>query len=429
MGDAGPARSAGFRDVLAVGEFRVLFAAQLVSVAGDQLARVALSVLVYERTRSPAWTAATYAMTFLPDLVGGPLLSGIADRRPRRTVMVTADVLRTVLVLAMVPAGAPLWLVGALVAVVQVFNTPWGAARAALLTQILVGERYVVGQAMFNVATQTAQVVGFGLGGVLVAGLGPHGALAVDAATFAGSAVLVRFGVRHRPAAMGVDQATRGSWWGQVSGGVALVWTSLRLRALVALACVSGIYIAAEALAAPYAAGIGVGAVAVGMLFAAYPTGAVLGMALLPRWSAQRRLRWMVPMAMLSCAPLIGCVVRVGLVPTLALWTAGGVASAYNLTASTAFVQAVPNARRGQAFGLAVTAMRVTQGIGVVIAGVAAQRWPPHLVVAGAGVVGVVAAAGAGWWWHASLRQGTTSVSSPVADRTRRTGTGAHDYD
>jgi hypothetical protein len=122
----------------------------------------------------------------------------------------------------------------------------------------------------------------------------------------------------------------------------------------------------------------------------------------------------MVPMAMLSCAPLAGCVVRLGLVPTLVLWTAGGVASAYNLTASTAFVQTVPNAGRGQAFGLAVTAMRVTQGLGVVAAGLAAQRWPAHVVVAGAGVLGVVVAAGAGWWWRASLRQATqgTSVSS-----------------
>ncbi|HEX9336091.1 MAG TPA: MFS transporter [Pseudonocardiaceae bacterium] len=417
MGDAERVPSARFRDVLADGEFRALFAAQLVSVAGDQLARVALSVLVYDRTRSPGWTATTYALTFLPDLVGGPLLSGIADRRPRRTVMVTADLLRTALVAAMVPAAAPLWLVGALVAVVQVFNTPWGAARAALLAQILTGERYVVGQAMFNVATQTAQVVGFGLGGVIVAGLGPHGALAVDAATFAGSALLVRLGVRHRAAAIGEPadgSSAHLSWWGQVRAGVALVWTSLRLRALVALACVSGIYIAAEALAAPYAAGIGVGAVAVGLLFAAYPTGAVVGMVLLPRLSAGQRLRWMVPMAMLSCAPLAGCVWRVGLVPTLALWTAGGMASAYNLTASTAFVQTVPNARRGQAFGLAVTALRVTQGLGVVIAGLAAQRWPAHVVVA------------AGWRWRTFPRQ-AASPDSAAGDQTRQTDAYAYD--
>jgi hypothetical protein len=218
------------------------------------------------------------------------------------------------------------------------------------------------------------------------------------------------------------EGAAETSWWRRVVGGVALVWTGLRLRALVALACVSGIYIAAEALAAPYAAGIGVGAVGVGLLFAAYPTGAVIGMALLPKLDTQRRLRWLVPMAMLSCAPLAGCVWRLGLVPTLLLWTAGGIASAYNLTASTAFVQAVPDARRGQAFGLAVTAMRVTQGLGVVVAGLAAQHWPAHLVVAAAGVLGVLAAARAGRWWYLSLRGPT---SDEPASRTHRTGTDA----
>ena len=51
-----------------------------VSVAGDQLARVALTVLVYGRTGSAAWAAATYALTFLPALLGGVLLGGLADR-------------------------------------------------------------------------------------------------------------------------------------------------------------------------------------------------------------------------------------------------------------------------------------------------------------------------------------------------------------
>ena len=150
MGDADRGNPVRFRDVLTVGEFQALFVAQLVSVVGDQLARVALAVLVFDRTHSPAWTAVTFAMTLLPDLISGPLLSGVADRRPRRQVMVTADVIRTMLVAVLVIPGLPLWSAGLLVAVVQLFNTPWGAARAALLPQILEGDRYVVGQAVFS---------------------------------------------------------------------------------------------------------------------------------------------------------------------------------------------------------------------------------------------------------------------------------------
>jgi hypothetical protein len=43
--------------VFGVGQFRALFAARLVSAAGDQLARLALSMLMFDRAHSPAWTA------------------------------------------------------------------------------------------------------------------------------------------------------------------------------------------------------------------------------------------------------------------------------------------------------------------------------------------------------------------------------------
>ena len=57
---------ATFRDVFAVGEFRALWLAQLLSVAGDQLARVAMTVLVYDRTHSPLWSAAASALSWPP---------------------------------------------------------------------------------------------------------------------------------------------------------------------------------------------------------------------------------------------------------------------------------------------------------------------------------------------------------------------------
>src|SRR5437660_1162991 len=78
----------GFRDVFAVAEFRALWGAQLLSVAGDQLARVALTVLVYDQTRSALLAAVAYAASIIPVFLGGILLSGVTDRRPRRQVMI-----------------------------------------------------------------------------------------------------------------------------------------------------------------------------------------------------------------------------------------------------------------------------------------------------------------------------------------------------
>jgi MFS family permease len=96
-----PARAATFREVFADREFRAIWLAEFASVAGDQFARVALTVLVYERTQSPLLTALTYAVSYLPWLVGSLFLSDLADSLPRRDVMVGADLGRMLLVAAM----------------------------------------------------------------------------------------------------------------------------------------------------------------------------------------------------------------------------------------------------------------------------------------------------------------------------------------
>jgi len=78
-------------------EFRALWLAEVLSVGGDQPARVAVLVLVYQRTSLVSWAALTYALTYLPTLVGGLPLAGLADRHRRRELIVVTDVCRAVL--------------------------------------------------------------------------------------------------------------------------------------------------------------------------------------------------------------------------------------------------------------------------------------------------------------------------------------------
>ena len=94
-----PAQRATFRDVCAVREFRALWFSQILSAGGDRLALVALALLIYDRTRSPLLAAIAYAAGTLPYLIGALFLSGIADRFPRREVMVTCDVVRAALLI------------------------------------------------------------------------------------------------------------------------------------------------------------------------------------------------------------------------------------------------------------------------------------------------------------------------------------------
>jgi hypothetical protein len=98
-------------------------------------------------------------------------------------------------------------------------------------------------------------------------------------------------------------------------------------------------------------------------------------------------------MAMLSCAPLIGCAMRPPLAVVLALWILSGVGGAYQLAANAAFVQCVPAARRAQAFGLVQSGLLAVQGIGILIGGAAAERLGPEPVIALAGAAGLSLAA------------------------------------
>ena len=106
-GPAAAGRRRGYRDVFAVAEFRALWAAQVLSVGGDQLARVALTVLVYAHTGSALLAAVAYAASIAPQFLGGLLLSGLADRWPRRSVMIVCDLARAPLAALMAVPGMP----------------------------------------------------------------------------------------------------------------------------------------------------------------------------------------------------------------------------------------------------------------------------------------------------------------------------------
>jgi len=406
---------ARWRDVFGHAEFRALFAAGVLSVAGDQLARVALAVLVFHRTESAGLTALTYALTYIPDLLFGPLLAGFADRFPRRAVMICTDLARAILVAAMAIEGLPLLVVIVLLLGLQAFGSPFNAARAATLPAVLPGDHYVLGKAANDMVVQFSQVLGFGAGGAIVVAVGTSGGLLLDAATFLLSAALIAVGVRRRPAPTNGTDAPRRSYFADLSAGLSLVARTPKLRTLVILATIAGFYVTVEGLAVPYADEIGQGPTAAGLLLAASPAGAVVGMWLITLWPPERRMRLLGPLAALACVPLALCFLTPGLVPTLALWAISGLASAYHLPTSAAFVQAVPDSQRGQAFGVASTALKGSQGLGILLAGVIADGSTPSFALGVMGTLGLAAALAAGAAWSRARRPGPETAGTSLA--------------
>ncbi|MER5673133.1 MFS transporter [Pseudonocardia alni] len=412
-----PDPAGGVRGPFSVPDFRVLWTAEVLSVAGDQVARVALTVLVLSETGSVAWSAGVYALTFLPALLGGLLLGHLADRWPRRRLLIGTDLARAGLVVAMAVPGPGLPVLGALLVLVVLLGGPHTAARSALLPDLLSGDLLARGLALRQVSVQVAQVAGFAGGGLLVATLTPRGALLVDAATFVGSAVLVALGVRSRHAAVaaGPSAATAadaaasepgsamrwaarsGAWWRSALAGLPVVFGHPRRRSLALMAWMLGIFVLPEALAAAYAVAIGAGPAATGLLMAADPAGSAVG-ALVVAYVLPARLRerGLVPLAVGAALPLALTPLAAGLWQAVALWAVSGAcATACLIAAQSGFARATPSAVRGSAVGVAASGLVATQGVAVFAGGILAEWTAPATALGVFGAVGIVLALGA----------------------------------
>ena len=382
-----PAEPATYRSLFSERQFTALFIAQAISLTGDQLARVAIATLVFSETGSALLTALVYAVTYLPWLVGGPLLGGLADRLPRRAVMVSCQLTSAVLVALMAVPGMPLIALAALLFVVILAESPFLSARASLLVDVLPDDRYVLASAMNQLTIQAAQVVGFAAGGALIRLIGPRDALLVNALSFLVSAALVRFGVRVHGAIASVQL---GNSWERMKTGAKVVFGDPRLRGLVLLGWLATFWVVPEGLAAPYAKG---DSTAIGLLLASQPIGSVVGGVVLSRLvRPATRLEVMGWLAVMSCLPLVFFFTTPPLPLAVGLLVISGIGTTYNLPANAAFMQALPAERRGQAFGLVSAGLVAGQGISIALAGACAELTSPGVVIGVAGVLGVAAA-------------------------------------
>lgn len=396
LGPATAPAARSFLSLLRLPEFRALWFADTVSVLGDQIMRVSVAILVYARTGNEIATAAVFALTFLPTLLGGVLLSGLADRFPRKTIMIVTDLARAALFALAALPGLPLGAVVAIVVVAVMLGSAFRSAQTATLPDVLEGEQYTTGLAFRSISLQTAQLLGYGVGGLIAAALSPRWGLVIDALTFLLSAVLLALRVRRRPVPPR-ERRHEARWrdYGHgIGSGIGLILRNPQLRVLAGLALMSGFYVVPEGLAPPYAHQFGGGGFATGLLMAADPAGSALGAWLLVKCvPAEAQRRGMALMAMAPGVVLTLCWFEPGLAPSLVIWAAAGVLSVFQIPAAVEFVRMVPDNQRGVTMGLVNSAMLTAQGLGVVIGGVVADATSAVTAIGLTGVVGVLAGA------------------------------------
>ncbi len=171
--------------------FRLLFGGQVVSDLGDWLDFLALiALIVYRWGLGPSALAALSVAVGLPFAVIAPLSGVWADRLPRKTVMIAADLGRALVVFGLVFAPN-LPTVLALVFVRGVFSTFFGPARQATIAAVVPQDDLLAANSLSQLSFQLSKILGPVLGGLLVAAVGPRTAFMVDAVTFLVSAAFI----------------------------------------------------------------------------------------------------------------------------------------------------------------------------------------------------------------------------------------------
>lgn len=366
-------RPATFREVFSAGEFRGVYAAGLLSWIGDYLAKAAVAAMVLNQTHSKAFSAAAFAIGYLPWIVGGPVLAALAERYPHRRVMVAADLARAVLIGLVAIPHLPTAAIFALLFCTALGTPPFDAARSALIPRILGGDRYVQAVTLQNVTMQAAQFVGY-LGGAGLGTVYPKAALLIDSATFLVSALVLRTTVAsHRP---GLAPEHRTHLLREAAGGFAVVFRTGVLRSIAVLVFALMLFTTVpEGLAAGWAAELtkdpGQQGVYQGLIMVGYPAGFIIGGLVFSRLVSPTNRRHLVrPLGVVAPLVLVPALLHPSATVICGMCLVTGVAVAGLMpTANGLFVQALPDAYRARAFGVMQTGVLVLQGVGIAITG------------------------------------------------------------
>ncbi|MEU7764843.1 MFS transporter [Nocardia sp. NPDC049190] len=372
-------RPAGYRDLVVLVEYRAVLTASALSWAGDYLCKAAVALLVLERTGSVLASASAFAVGYLPWLTAGPVFAAVAERYPTRSVMISCDLARAVLIGLIAIPGVPVSVLLVLLFTSGLLAPPFEAARSALLPHLLTGDRYPVGMAFNNTVFHLAQVLGYAAGGV-IAGYSSHTALLLNAGTFVASAFLLHRYVELRPAALAVTR--RSGLWQETRQGYVVVFGDPVMRAIAFIVFATVTFVVVpEGLAAAWASEIDGGGATQGLIMVANPVGFALG-GLIPTRLARWRTRLIRPLAVSAPLTLVPALLDPPLAGILTLVTASGVVMSLLLPAAqTLFRTVLPDEYRARAFGVMNSGIQIAQGAAILATGAASERFPTATVI------------------------------------------------
>lgn len=366
----------GMPPLPAAPDFRRIWVTTVISQLGDWSARLAVGVIVYENTGRPSLVGAA-ALVFIAPYIGlGQVLTARTERYQRRNVMLVCDVLRAIAFVGLALAGLPIEWFMVLLFLAASVDPVYEAQSSALIVEVARDE-YDAAIRYSHISKQTAQMVGLGIGGVLIAFFEPTTVLLLDAATFAVAAVIIS-GVssrRHTPESpQGVAEV--------LSGGFRFLRSDQTTRnAVIATMITVGAGVGVEsqvAVLGPELAGwngAGLGALAM-----ATPIGTLVAAAIVPTHGSDRAVYYRSLVVTLAAAVGVGVGILIGNVGVvlLAVFFAAGFMFQASMAANILVGKRIPGEHRSTVFGLLQALVLISNGVGAYVGGVFVEWFGPE---------------------------------------------------
>jgi MFS family permease len=376
-------------------QFRALWAAIALSYAGSGAATTALTLYVQQTRGTGTAVAAFLIASQVPRLLG-PLAGTVADRTDLRAVMIGCDVGQAA-VFAAIATLPSFGLLIALTAVATILQTSYNPARTALVPNLVADDELITANALLGTATNLYVAVGPLVGGLLFAAIGPAAALAVNAATFLGSAALTVLvpatpppaETEHEPVLAATATAARFIWGNPVMRTVAI--SICLLLCFLAVDNVALVFLVRDTLGgSAFAYGLMEAVFGVGMLAGSFW---ILGGAG-GRWMATR-------LYLLSCGlsslSSVGSAAAPNLGVLAPIQAVAGSGNGIEVVASETIIQQqVPRGLIGRVYGFTSSATSLGLGVSLALGGLLVDATSPRatfLIAAAGGLLVTLAAA------------------------------------
>jgi MFS family permease len=383
---------------LGVHNFRIYLAAQGVASTGTWMQSIALDWLVLELTGSSAAVGITMALQFLPMLLLGVHGGMIADRYPKRAILMVTQTLNATLSGAL----AVLTLTGhARVEYVYAFALVQGLVIVVdnptrqVFVNELVPTRYVRNAIALNAAVfQTTRLLGPAVSGVLIGTVGTGWAFAANAASYAAPLIglmLIRSAELVPAPAVQRARGQLRSALLYVRGRPHVGWTILLVGVIGTFGLNFPVVLTGMADSTFHG-----GADLYGLFNVMLAVGSVSG-ALFAGGRAHTRLRTLVVAAVAFGLAQVGAALAPGLVAFLGALIAMGVVNvAFQAMANSSVQSWVDPAVRGRVMGLYMLVFMGGTPLGAPVVGWVTSEFGPRVGMAFCGVVPALAAAAVG---------------------------------